>query len=79
VFIALVGLAFVALFDVGADREAHPFPVHSRTKSLFKMCSPRMLQVVVIRSYYTVLKVLGKDKFAICAQNLYILSINSKE
>jgi hypothetical protein len=66
-FTALVDLAFVALFDVGLDGAAHPFPVYGRTKSLFKTCSPRMLQVVVIPSYCTVLKILWDDKFAIFA------------
>jgi hypothetical protein len=74
VFTALVDLAFVALFDVGADGAAHPFPVHGRTKSLFKTYSPRMLQVVVIPSYCAVLKILWDDKFAIFAQNLYTVN-----
>jgi hypothetical protein len=70
-FTALVDLAFVALFDVGPDGATHPFPIHSRPKSLFKTCCPRMLQVVVIPSYCTILKILRDDKFAILTENLY--------
>jgi hypothetical protein len=78
-FTALVDLAFVALFDVGADGAAHPFPVHSRMKSLFKTCCPRILQVVVIPSYCTVLKVLAGMASLPSLHRTFTLSINSKE
>ena len=68
-FTAFVDLTFMALFDMGADEAAHPFPVKSRSKSLFKACGSRVLQVVVVPSYCTTLEVLGDDKFAILAKS----------
>ena len=68
-FTRFVALKFMALFDMGADGTAHPFPVKSRLKSLFKVCGYRVLQVVVVPSYCMILEVLGDDKFAILAKN----------
>ncbi len=68
-FTTFVDLTFMALFDMGSDGVAHPFPVKSRSKSLFKACESRELQVVVVPSYCTILEVLGDDKFAILAKN----------
>ena len=68
-FTMFVDLTFMALFDVGADGATHPFPVKSRSKSLFKACGNRVLQVVVVPSYCMILEVLGDDKFAILAKN----------
>ena len=68
-FTTCVDLTFLALFDVDADGATHPFPVKSRSKSLFKACGTRVLQVVVVQSYCTILEVLGDDKFAILAKN----------
>ncbi len=68
-FNTIVDLIFMALFDAGTDGVAHPFPVKSRSKSLFKACGSRVLQVVVVPSYCMILEVLGDDKFTILAKN----------
>ena len=68
-FTTFVDLTFMALFDVDTDGATHPFPVKSRMKSLFKAHGSRVLQVVVVSSYCTILEVLGDDKFAILAKN----------
>ncbi len=77
-FTMFVDLTFMALFDMGVDGAAHPFPVKSRLKSLFKVCGPRVLQVVVVPSYSMILEVLGDDKFP-SLQRTLTLSTNSKE
>ncbi len=68
-FNTFVEMTFMALFDVGADGAAHPFPVKSRSRSLLKACGPSMLQLVVVPSYCMILEVLVDDKFAILAKN----------
>jgi hypothetical protein len=59
----------MALLDVGTDGAAHSLPAKSRLKNLFKAYGSRVLQVVGVPSYCTILKVLGDDKFAILAVN----------
>ena len=47
-FVPLVYLAFLTVFDTCLDGTMHTFPIHSNAKSFFEMCRPRMLQIVVI-------------------------------